>query len=63
MRKTTQTTDSFGKNEAKRRFEAALRGARVAEPQPMKSMPPKRSAPQEKERRPKKEGGRLGARR
>lgn len=30
------TDDRYGDEEAKRRFEAALRGARVASPKPMK---------------------------
>ena len=42
--------DQYGEEETKRRFEAALRGARLAAPQPMKDIPPKR---------PKKERMRL----
>jgi hypothetical protein len=34
--------DQFSKKEAKQRFEAALRGARFAQPTPMKSMVTKR---------------------
>jgi hypothetical protein len=34
--------DQFEKEEAQRRFEAALRGARAAEPHPMKEIPRKR---------------------
>ena len=46
MTKTNQ--DSYSKTEAKKRFESALRGARLASPQPMKSMTPKRSKAQRK---------------
>lgn len=35
--------ESYPEPEAKRRFEAALRGARLASPQPMKEIPPKRT--------------------
>lgn len=35
--------DQFEKEEAQRRFEAALRGARAAEPHPMKEIPRKRA--------------------
>jgi hypothetical protein len=35
--------DKYSEQEAKRRFEAALRGARLAEPRPMKEIPPKRA--------------------
>jgi len=34
--------DTFSKKQTQERFEAALRGARLASPQPMKSMTPKR---------------------
>jgi hypothetical protein len=33
--------EKFDDQEARRRFEAALRGARIAEPHPMKDIPPK----------------------
>jgi hypothetical protein len=35
--------DQYSEQEAKRRFEAALRGARLATPQPMKEIPSKRA--------------------
>ena len=41
---TKNRSDLYGPDEAQRRFEAALRGARAAEPQPMKDIPPKRLA-------------------
>jgi hypothetical protein len=34
--------ETYGDEEAKRRFEATVRGARVAVPTPMKEIPPKR---------------------
>jgi hypothetical protein len=34
--------DQFDEEETKRRFEAALRGARAVGPHPMKEIPPKR---------------------
>lgn len=37
-----KSKDQFSKKEAASRFEAALRGARLAQPTPMKSMSPKR---------------------
>jgi len=36
-------SDQFNKKEAKQRFEAALRGARLAEPKPMSAITPKRN--------------------
>jgi len=41
---------NYGKQEAQQRFEAALRGAKLAAPQPMKSMTPKRGKAQRKPR-------------
>jgi hypothetical protein len=38
----------FSAKEAKRRFEAALRGSRNVGPQPMKDMAPKRSKPKKR---------------
>ena len=39
---TIKSADQYGEEESTRRFEAALRGARAATPQPMKDIPPKR---------------------
>jgi hypothetical protein len=48
--------DRFDEEQTKRRFEAALRGARLAEPKPMKEIPPKR--PKKRAlRKPKNESG------
>ena len=51
-----KANEIFNSEETKERFEAALRGARIAEPHPMKDIPPKRAkkerpktAPKEKE--------------
>jgi hypothetical protein len=44
MRK--QNLEKFTPEEARRRFEAALRGARIAGHKPMKSMTPKRTKAQ-----------------
>jgi len=51
--------ESYSEDEAKRRFEAALRGARVVGHEPMKDIPPKRSKllapPKTGKRKPKSE--------
>jgi hypothetical protein len=39
---TNPRNEQFSEEETKRRFEAALRGARLAETKPMKDIPPKR---------------------
>lgn len=44
----------FTPEEAKRRFEAALRGARIAGPQHVESVTPKRAKPQRKKRAKKR---------
>lgn len=46
-----KTTDQFSKEEAKARFEAALRGARIAGPRHKESVTPKRTKPQRKKRK------------
>jgi len=46
--------EQFSKQEAERRFEAALRGAFKAPPMPMKSMARKRAKPQRHVRKPLK---------
>ncbi len=51
MPKTAQTSEQYSKEEAQRRFEAALRGARIAGPQHVESVTPKRAKPQRKKRR------------
>ena len=44
IRDTKKTSnETYPEPEAQRRFEAALRGARLAAPQPMKEIPPKRA--------------------
>jgi hypothetical protein len=42
-RRNKSEADKFDETEAKRRFEAALRGAFVTAPKPMKDIPRKRS--------------------
>jgi hypothetical protein len=49
---TTPDKDQYGDHEAKRRLEAALRGARIAGHKSMKDMSPKRP----KKRKPRKRG-------
>jgi hypothetical protein len=44
--------NTYGEQEAKRRFEAALRGARAAAAHPMKDIPPKRSVKRRKKKAP-----------
>jgi len=44
-------TSEFPPSVAKRRFEAALRGARIAGPQHVQSVTPKRAKPQRKKRK------------
>jgi hypothetical protein len=44
---------SFSKEETERRFEAALRGARLAGPKHKESVTPKRTKPQRKKRHKK----------
>jgi len=44
--------DRFDEQEAKRRFEAALRGARAVGPLPMKELPPKRARRGNKKKAP-----------
>jgi hypothetical protein len=44
----TNKRDQFTSDEAKLRFEAALRGARIAGPQHKESVTPKRPKPQRK---------------
>lgn len=39
-----KTEDQFGKKEADERLAAALRGARIAQPKPLKDKPKKRAA-------------------
>jgi hypothetical protein len=52
----TEKDDQFDEAEGRRRFEAALRGARAAAAQPLKDIPPKRrGAKNSKQRRPAKE--------
>jgi hypothetical protein len=41
-------SEFYDQDEARRRFEAALRGARVAGHKPMTDVPKKRKAPQDK---------------
>jgi hypothetical protein len=56
--KKQPTTDKFSDDEAKERFVAALRGARVAGHKPMESLTPKRVKAQPKKRaKPKMAGG------
>jgi hypothetical protein len=48
-----KTANRYGAVEAQKRFEAALRGARIAGSLPRESLTPKRTKPQQK-KRPKK---------
>jgi len=43
-----KSADQFNKEEAKARFEAALRGARIAGPKHKESVTPKRRGPQQR---------------
>jgi hypothetical protein len=49
--------NQFSEEEAKRRFEAALRGARAAETLPMKDIPPKRGVKRAKRKSPEHSPG------
>jgi hypothetical protein len=49
--------DTYSKQEAARRFEAALRGARIAGPQHRESVTPKRAKVQRKKRQTSKVSG------
>ena len=48
---TKRSDEQFDEAEAQRRFEAALRGARIAEAKPMRDMPRKDKAPKRKPRK------------
>jgi hypothetical protein len=48
---TNNPHDEFSEQESQRRFEAALRGARIAGPQHTESVPPKRVRKQSKKRK------------
>jgi hypothetical protein len=50
MAKNRQSDDGYSKEEAQQRFEAALRGARIAGAQHKESVTPKRPKPQRKKR-------------
>jgi hypothetical protein len=50
---TTNRHNDYSADETKRRFEAALRGARIAGPRHVESVPPKKGKPQRKKRRKK----------
>jgi|GEM_PF-4602273 len=50
----SKKTDTYSKDETKRRFEAALRGARKAATIPYKSMTPKEDSAQPKRKKAKK---------
>jgi hypothetical protein len=53
-----KSDQSFDKGEAKRRFEAALKGARIAGHKPMQSLTRKKTKAQSKKRgKPKAAGG------
>jgi hypothetical protein len=43
MSKKLSKAETYSEEESARRFEAALRGARLASPQPMKDIPRKRA--------------------
>jgi hypothetical protein len=51
----TKPDDHYNKEETKQRFEAALRGARIAGPQHVESVTPKRPKPQRKKRKKAKD--------
>jgi hypothetical protein len=44
------SSDQFSDDETKRRFESALRGARIAGPRHVESVTPKKPKPQRKKR-------------
>jgi hypothetical protein len=52
-RNTTRANEEFPAKEAKDRFEAALRGARIAGPQHKESVTPKATKKQRAARKPK----------
>jgi hypothetical protein len=47
------TEENYTAEESRRRFEAALRGARIAGPKHKETAAPKRSKPQQKKRKKK----------
>jgi hypothetical protein len=49
-----QNRDDYSEHEAQRRFESALRGARIAGPQHKESVTPNRTKPQRKKRKKKR---------
>jgi hypothetical protein len=49
----SKSEERFSEQETSKRFEAALRGARVAGPQHKESVTPKRDKPQRKKRKRK----------
>jgi hypothetical protein len=50
----SKSPDKFSDRETQRRFEAALRGARIAGPQHKESVTPKRVKPQRKKHKARK---------
>jgi hypothetical protein len=50
----SKSPDKFSARETQKRFEAALRGARLAGPQHKESVTPKRAKPQRKKRSKKR---------
>jgi len=48
--------ESYGETETRERFEAALRGARIAGPKHKESLTPKRTKPQRKKKTQRKKG-------
>jgi predicted Zn-dependent protease len=50
MTKPIKDTSEFSPEEVRQRFEAALRGARIAGPQHNESVTPKRAKPQQKKK-------------
>lgn len=49
-----KTDQEYSEEEVQRRFDQALRGAQLAEPTPMKDVPPKRPKKQRKAKSPPK---------
>jgi hypothetical protein len=50
----SKSDEQFSEQETRKRFEAALKGARLAGPQHKESVTPKRSKPQRKKRKKKR---------
>jgi len=48
---TKNSNDQYGREESEKRMTAALRGARIAQPKPLKDVPKKRKESQDKSKK------------